>query len=109
MSVNEFDTEYLEVGDVFEGSPIEQGYFISAVLGAGGEVKLNGNKVIIVSIPKKEVSKAKAPDSAKVADEPKPEAPKVETKKVEPEVATAPALKPVTKPKTASAQEKTKE
>lgn len=100
-----YDIEYLEEGDVFEGSPIEQSYFISEVLAAGGRVTIDGDHVHIVSLPKKEVPKAKAPVSVPVVEEaPKVEAPKVEARKVEvPKVeAPKPPIKTgPTKPKVA--------
>lgn len=102
-----FDTDYLEVGDTFVGGPIEQSYFIGAVMAAGGEVDIHGDTVYIVQLPKK----AKAPVSEKPvekapepvqetkveepkAEESKVEEPKVETPKdVDPEVAIAPEPK----------------
>lgn len=61
MSDYTFDLEYLEVGDSLEGGPTEQGYFISAVMAAGGRVEINGDVVTILDLPKK----AKAPVSVK--------------------------------------------
>lgn len=61
MSDYKYETDYLEVGDEFSGGPIEQSYFISAVMAVGGEVEIDGNKVVILQLPKKEFSKAKAP------------------------------------------------
>lgn len=92
MSEYKYDTDYLEVGDEFNGGPIEQSYFISAVMAAGGEVEIHGDKVFILQLPKKEVPKAKAPVSATsgyvqvVEKSPAP-------KEVDLEIAIAPAPK----------------
>jgi hypothetical protein len=97
-----FDTDYLEVGDSLEGGAIEQSYFISSVMAAGGEVEVDGDIVRIIQLPKKEAPKAKASMSEKpiektpVAEEPK---------KADPEVAIAP--KPGPKPKAPVASKKT--
>lgn len=51
-----FDVEYLEVGDTYHGSPIEQSYFITAILAAGGEVEIDGNTVTVLKLPKEKLS-----------------------------------------------------
>lgn len=131
MSDYKFDTDYLEVGDIFEGSPIEQSYFISAVMAAGGEIEIDGNKVVILQLPKKEVPQAKAPVSVPVVETaPEPVEEKVPEPVVEepplvdlaseeavieeppapaPAPALAPAPKNARKPKAAPATEKTEE
>lgn len=74
-----FDADYFEVGDIFEGGAIEQSYFISAVMAAGGEVDIYGDTVYIVALPRE----AKAPVS-------EPE--KVEETVAEPEIEEAPLV-----------------
>lgn len=90
---DQFDAEYLEVGDTFVGGPIEQSYFIGVVMAAGGEVDIHGDTVYIVQLPKKNSSnqsagsfEAKAPVSESAvekAPEPKVEEAKAEESKVE--------------------------
>lgn len=98
-----FDVEYLEVGDTFEGGPIEQSYFISAIMAAGGEVEIHGNIVLIVDLPKKtkavEVPAPKVeevkeePPVAVIEESPVEEAPKVVSKTVSRKKVTPPAPK----------------
>lgn len=106
-----FDSEYLEVGDTFVGGPIEQSYFIGAVMAAGGEVDIHGDTVYIVNLPKK----AKAPvSSPPVEKAPEPELSPAEdlapVEEVVPEtkVEVAPEpktyIKPGPKPKTPEAE-----
>lgn len=119
-----FDVEYLEIGDSFEGGAIEQSYFISAVMAAGGEVDIYGDTVFIVNLPKKEVIEDKAPVVEEpVIEEPiivksEPEdAPLVDLASEEavveaPKAATSEpkmAAKPGPKPKTESTPEADKE
>lgn len=106
-----FDVNYLEVGDSFDGGPIEQGYFISAVMAAGGEVEIDGNVVTILQLPK-----AKAPVAPETVVEvvPEPvveEAPLVDIAAEEAviEAPKPPASKPGPKPKPAPAPEAEKE
>lgn len=111
---DKYNVEYLEVGDSFEGGPIEQGYFISAVMAAGGEVEIDGNVVTILQLPKAPKSEAKAPASpapVEVTPEPVEEAKEEAPKEVDPEVAIAPEPKPAAKPgpKPKAAPEKTEE
>lgn len=106
---DKYDVEYLEAGDSFEGGPIEQSYFISAVLAAGGEIQITGDKVTIVALPKKEKSQAKASLSEK-EEEPKIEELKKEEIKVEePKKEEFSKAKPGPKSKHESAPEKTEE
>lgn len=91
-----YDVNYLEVGDSFDGGPIEQGYFISAVMAAGGEVEIDGNVVTILQLPKAPKSEAKAPESPKPVE--KAPEPVEEVKEVDPEIAIAPEPKPAAKP-----------
>jgi hypothetical protein len=98
MSDRTFDVEYLEVGDSYTGGPIEQSYFIGAVLGAGGQVSIDGNTVYIVALPKKAPESVISVPSVTPMDETTLEKtvelikktakvePKVETPKVEPKV-----------------------
>lgn len=132
MSDYKFDTEYLEIGDTFEGGPIEQSYFISAVMAAGGEIEIDGDKVVILQLPKKnkpEAPKSKAPVADQkamvgpVATAPVSvppvieEAPLVDLAHEEAVIEEAPkpaptpklAVKPGPKPKAAPATEKTEE
>jgi hypothetical protein len=130
MSDKSFDVEYLEVGDSFEGGPIEQSYFIGAVMAAGGEVEIHGDKVFILQLPKKETPKAKAPVAPEPVVEKAPEpVVKAVVVKEEPEMNTPeldddadrvvaelkaastpkPAAKPGPKPKAAPAPEAEKE
>lgn len=55
---DKFNVEYLEVGDTFQGGPIEQGDFILAVMASGGEVEIDGNVVTILQLPKAKAVKA---------------------------------------------------
>lgn len=114
-----FDTDYLEVGDSFEGGAIEQSYFISAVMEAGGEVEIDGDIVRILQLPKKETPKAKAPvyeepvEKVEKAPEPvKEEPPLVDLASEEPviekpKVISKPITKPGPKPKTLVTTKKT--
>lgn len=96
-----FDVEYLEVGDTFEGGPIEQSYFISAIMAAGGEVEIHGNVVLIVDLPKKtkavEVPAPKVEETKEeppvIEEPPVEEAPKVMSKTVARKKVTPPAPK----------------
>lgn len=108
---DKYDVSYLEVGDTFDGGPIEQSYFISSVMAAGGEVEIDGNVVTILQLPKAPKSEAKAPEAPKPVEE--APAPVEEVKEADPEVAIAPEPKPAAKPgpksKESSAPEAKKE
>lgn len=121
MTDKNYDVEYLEVGDTFDGGPIEQSYFISAVMAAGGEVWIDGTVVHISALPKKEAP-AKAPVSSgyiQVVDpepvlentpEPVEDAPLVDIAAEEAVIeAPKPAAKPGPKPKAVPAAETEKE
>lgn len=49
----EFDVNDFEPGDSFDVPPIYGSKLISAIMGIGGEVYLDGNTVVIVSLPGK--------------------------------------------------------
>lgn len=110
---DKFDTNYLEVGDTFEGGAIEQSYFISAVMAAGGEIEVDGDIVRIVQLPKKEAAKAKASVSEKPVEK-APEPPLVDLAAEEAVVEEAPkteapkvsVAKPGPKPKVAETSKK---
>lgn len=95
---DKYNAEYLEVGDSFEGGPIEQSYFISAVMAAGGEIEIDGDVVTILQLPKAK-SEAKAPESPKAVEEAPKEEPKEEAKEEVKEEPKEEAPKPKSGPK----------
>lgn len=49
----EYNVDLLSVGDTFEGGPIAQNYFISAILRVGGRIAIDGSVVTILELPQK--------------------------------------------------------
>lgn len=90
---NEIEFE-LEVGLEYDLSPIIGNKLISQILAAGGEFYIDGNIIVIESLPGKEVVEAPAPAPVEApAPAPKPEpAPDPEPVKVEAEPVKVEAL-----------------
>lgn len=61
MSDYRYDPELLEVGDTFEGGPIEMGYFISSILSIGGTVSISGETATVTGLPGKKEDKSLEP------------------------------------------------
>lgn len=64
--IQEFEFEF-HVGDVFDVTPLEGSYVIGKILALGGECYLDGNKIVVSSLPNQT-----APAPAPVAVEPTP-------------------------------------
>lgn len=104
------DTSY-EVGDSFEGSPIELNRWVSPIWAIGGKVEFDGNFAKIIYLPpSNKVEKVPEPVIAAPVKEPVKDEPKVVEAVVEVPVAKAteaPKPKPVLgRPKKIDSEEK---